>query len=119
MPQFKTPYAAANVAILVAACVYLMFDGSVDSTAFKVGSVLIGGLVARAAIAVTIGALNTATLMMFSSMALLTCGVALLSAETFKDHAIEGVAVGAATSALIVVGEFLERHRDRSPAATE
>ena len=52
-------------------------------------------------------------------MTLLACGVELLSAETFKDHAIEGVAVGAATGALMVVGEFLDRLKERSSTATE
>ena len=118
MPHFKAPYAAINVIILVAAAVFLMQDGSVDSTAFKVGAVFIGGFVARACIAASIGASNTATLMVFSSMTLLACGVSLLSAETFRDHAIEGVAVGAATGALMVVGEFLDRLKERS-AATE
>ena len=114
MPNFKAPYAALTVVMLVAASVFLMAQGSVDSTAFKFGAVLIGGLVTRAAIAVAIGALNTATLMVLSSLTLIACAVALLSAETFKDHAIEGVAVGAATGALMVVGELLERHRDRA-----
>ena len=48
-PHFKAPFAAANVAILVAVCrVPDVQDGSVDSTAFKVGAVFIGGFVARA-----------------------------------------------------------------------
>ena len=44
------------VLILVAANVFLMALGSVDSTAFKVAAVLIGGLVIRASIAVAVGA---------------------------------------------------------------
>ena len=78
--------------------------GTVDSTAFKVAAVLIGGLVTR-------GChrrghrerLNTAVLMVVgSSFVLLGCAVVLLHADTFKDHAIEGAsswppAVAAAT----------------------
>ena len=107
--NIKAPYAAATVLILVAGSVFLMAQGTVDSTAFKVAAVLIGGLVTRAAIAVAIGALNTAVLMVFSSFVLLGSAVSLLHADTFKDHAIEGVAVAAATGALMVVGEMLER----------
>ena len=111
MSEIKAPYAVVTVVILVLASVFLMLQGTVDSTAFKVAAVLIGGLVTRAAIAVAIGALNTAVFMVFSSFALLGCAVALLHADTFKDHAIEGVAVGAATAALMVVGEMLKRHQ--------
>ena len=110
-PEIKAPYAAVTVIMLGIASVFLMVQGSVDSTAFKVGAVLIGGLVTRAAIAVAIGAVNTAILMVFSSLFLLCCAIVFLHADTFKDHAIEGVAVGAATGALMVVGEMLERHR--------
>ena len=111
LPKIQAPYAAATVVIIAATSVFLMAQGSVDSTAFKVAAVLIGGLVTRAAIAVGIGALNTAVLMVLSSSVLLGCAVVLLHADTFKDHAIEGVAVGAATSSLMVLGEMLERRR--------
>ena len=111
LPEIKAPYAVVTVLFLVAASVFLMAQGSVDSTAFKVAAVLIGGLVTRAAIAVAIGALNTAVLMVVSSFLLLGCAVVLLHADTFKDHAIEGVAVAAATGALMVVGQMLERHK--------
>ena len=52
LSKIKAPYAAVAVIILVAASVFLMAEGTVDSTAFKVGAVLIGGFVTRAAIAV-------------------------------------------------------------------
>ena len=113
LSKIKAPYAAVLVMILVAASIFLMAEGTVDSTAFKVGAVLVGGFVTRAAIAVAIGALNTAILMVLSSFALLSCAIVLLHAETFKDHAIEGVAVGAATGALMVVGQMLERHKQQ------
>ena len=109
--SIKAPYAAATVLILLAASIFLMAQGTVDSTAFKVAAVLVGGLVTRAAIAVAIGALNTAVLMVLSAFVLLGAGVELLHADTFKDHAIEGIAVGAATGALMVVGQMLERHK--------
>ena len=112
--KIKAPYAAVTVLVLVAISIYLMAQGTVDSTAFKVGAVLIGGLVTRAAIAVAIGALNTAVLMVVSAFVLLGAGVELLHADTFKDHAIEGVAVGAATAALMVVGEMLARHQKQA-----
>ena len=113
MPNIKAPYAAATVLILMAVTLFLMAEGSVDGTAFKVGAVLMGGLVTRAAIAVAVGAPITATLMVFVSAVVLACAVAMLSADTFKDQAIEGAAVFMMTGALMVVGEFLERHRDR------
>ena len=110
--EFKAPYALATVLLLVVTAILMMAQGSVDSTAFKVGAVLVGGFVARAALAVTVGALNTAVIMVGGSMGLLLAAVFFLHADTFKDHAIEGVAVGAFTGALMVVGEFLERHRN-------
>ena len=109
--QFKAPYAALVVLMLTATAVYLMAEGSVDSTGFKVAAVLIGGLMTRAAFAVALRALNTCVLMVSCSLGLLVSAIVLLSAETFKDQAIEGVAVGAVTAALMVVGELLERHK--------
>ena len=110
--HFKAPYAAVVVLMLTATAVYLMAEGSVDSTGFKVSAVLIGGFITRAAFAVGMRAFNTAVLMIGCSLGLLAAAIELLSASTFKDQAIEGVAVGAATAALMVVGEFLERHKD-------
>ena len=109
--EFKAPYALVVVLVLLVTAVALMAQGSVDSTAFKVGAVLAGGFVARAALAVSVGALNTAVVMVGGSMVLLLAAVFLLHADTFRDHAIEGVAVGTFTGALMVVGELLERHR--------
>ena len=111
LSEFKAPYALVTVLILLVAAILMMAQGSVDSTAFKVGAVLAGGFVARAALAVAVGALNTAVVMVAGSMILLLAAVFFLHADTFKDHAIEGVAVGTFTGALMVVGEFLERHR--------
>ena len=111
LPEIKAPYAVVTVLILVAASVFFMAQGTVDSTAFKVAAVLIGGLVTRAAMAVAIGALKTAVLMVLSSFVLLSFAVVLLHADTFKDHAIEGMAVAATTAALMVVGLMLERHK--------
>ena len=108
--HFKAPYAALVVLMLTATAVYLMAEGSVDSTGFKVGAVLIGGFITRAAFAVAIRALNTCILMVGCALGLLVSAVVLLSADTFKDQAIEGIAVGAATAALMVVGELLAQH---------
>ena len=41
-----------------------------------------------------------------------------MSTETFTDLVIEGVALGAATGALMLVGELLEGVRSRSMAAS-
>lgn len=111
LAQIKAPYAALLVLMLVATSVFLMAQGTVDSTAFKVAAAIIGGLATRAAFAVAIGALKTAVLMAFAPLFLLGCLVAMLHADTFKDHAIEAVAVGAVTSLLMVVGELLKRHQ--------
>ena len=109
--EFKAPYALAVVLLLLVTAILMMAQGSVDSTAFKVGAVLAGGFVARAALAVAVGALSTAVVMVGGSMVLLLSAVYFLHGDTFKDHAIEGVAVGTFTGALMVVGELLERHR--------
>ena len=90
LKEFQAPYALVTVLVLLVTAVALMAQGSVDSTAFKVGAVLAGGFVARAALAVSVGALNTAVVMVGGSMVLLLAAVFLLHAETFKDHAIEG-----------------------------
>ena len=112
LPEIKAPYAVVTVLILVAASVFSYGPGQRRFHGLsRVAAVLIGGLVTRAAIAVAIGALNTAVLMVVSSFLLLGCAVVLLHADTFKDHAIEGVAVAAATGALMVVGQMLERHK--------
>ena len=50
MSEIKAPYAVVTVVILVLASVFLMLQGTVDSTAFKVAAVLIGGLVTRDAL---------------------------------------------------------------------
>ena len=73
--EFKAPYALVVVLVLLVTAVALMAQGSVDSTAFKVAAVLAGGFVARAALAVAVGALNTAVVMVGGSMILLLAAV--------------------------------------------
>ena len=109
--EFKAPYAIALIIIIVVSALVMIIHGSIDSTAFKVAALLAGGMVARGLLAINVGALNTALLMASSAMVLLLATLFFLDANTFKDHAIEGITLGTFTGALMMVGELLERHR--------
>ena len=113
MSAFKAPFALIVVFMATLAACYMMLNPhlGVEKAAFGFATILSGGFITKAVLAVAINALKSAVMMVAATLVLLLVAITATHAEVFKDAAVESVSYGIAGGIIVVVGALLERHR--------
>lgn len=113
LASIKAPWTFLVVLMAtVVACYLVMNDGlGVGKAAFGFSSLLVGGYLSKALLALGIGAMRTMILMVFCALLLIVVNVQFTDSTVFKDAAVEGLLNFAGGSLIVLIGALLERHK--------
>lgn len=109
---FKKPYAAIVILLATLLAVGVMAshpDPAFQKVGFIFATVLIGGFGAQAVLAVGIGALRLAVLMVSAILAMFAAAVFFVDAAVFTAFVLDNTAQVAGGAVLGVLGELLRR----------
>ena len=111
--SLKAPWTFVVVAMATIVACYLMIHTglNIPGAAYSLAAILVGGLVAKSLIAVTIGAMKTMLLMITCASILVVVAVTYTDASIFKDSAVLGLLNMFGGGVVILIGELLGRRQ--------
>ena len=112
--SIRAPWAFGLVVMTTTVAMYILMHDElgIPKAAYQFSTVLIGGYVSMALLAVGVGAMRAMFLMAFSALLLICITVTFTPAEVFKDNTVEGLLTMTAGGLIVLIKATLERHKE-------